>query len=219
MRKIDLTGMQFHRLTVLSEAKERKYGKVIWQCRCACGSLVDVAGDSLKTGNTQSCGCQSLENTLSRNTTHGLSKTPEYAVWGSMKARCENTKDGDYANYGARGIHVCPRWSQSFEAFISDMGRRPTHDHSIDRIDNDRGYEPSNCRWATNLQQANNTSRNHRLTIDGETKTIAGWSRRSGLSQSCILLRAQRGVYGRALIAPVRIHKNQGGKHNDPRHA
>jgi len=125
--------------------------------------------------------------------THGHCKggksTPEYMTWGRMKHRCYNPNNSGYRNYGGRGIKVCKRW-ENFEMFLSDMGPKPSKKHSIDRIDNDKGYSPSNCRWATKLQQARN--KRDRLTVDGETKTRRQWMKRFGIPQATYYGRIKR---------------------------
>jgi hypothetical protein len=133
-------------------------------CKCDCGSEIEVSVPDLKSGNTISCGCWKIEATKRANSTHGMSisvdrgrkATTEYQIWHGMIQRCEHPKNGSYQWYGARGIRVCERWRCSFEAFFSDMGPRPSLDHSIDRIERDGDYEPGNCRWATGKEQFSN---------------------------------------------------------------
>ncbi len=110
-----------------------------------------------------------------------------------MQGRCNNPKDKDYRNYGARGIEVCERWINSFQAFVSDMGPKPSKKHSIDRIDNDGYYSPENCRWANKREQLNNTRNNRRVEIDGRTETISNWARIKGISVSSIFTRLHKG--------------------------
>ncbi len=124
------------------------------------------------------------ETLIARNTKHGLSHLPEYRRWKDMRARCRNPNNTEFKNYGGRGITVCDRWN-NFEVFLSDMGRKP-EGTTIDRIDVNGNYEPSNCRWATAQQQANNTRQNVWLEMDGERHTIAQWSVITGLSESRI---------------------------------
>jgi hypothetical protein len=122
------------------------------------------------------------------NRTHGMSRTPEYQAWGAMFTRCYNTSVPKYKHYGGRGIVVCDRW-RSFEVFLADMGSRPSPKHSLDRIDVNGNYEPTNCRWATMVMQVNNKRTNHFITLGDVTLTIAQWARKLRLSQSTIFRR------------------------------
>ena len=159
---IDLTGDRYGRLTVLRRmpnlirSKSRQVATFL--CTCECGEEVIVRSDHLRTGNTRSCGCLQREAAqlgLS-NRSHGESRRSlEYASWAAMKSRCTNPNEIHYERYGGRGISVCDRW-QSYEGFLADMGRRPSPQHSLDRINNDANYDKSNCRWATKKEQANN---------------------------------------------------------------
>lgn len=123
---------------------------------------------------------------------HGKRNTPEYRSWVHMKDRCYRLKDKSYHNYGGRGIAVCERWRKSFTAFYEDMGKRPTDKHSIDRIDNNGNYEPSNCRWATAQEQADNRRSGYRFTYGGKTLTIRQWSNESGIAYDTLRQRLLR---------------------------
>ena len=128
---------------------------------------------------------------------------PEYHSWCAMIKRCENPKDHAYRNYGGRGILVCQQW-HAFSVFLADMGRRPSSSHSIDRINNDGNYEPSNCRWATKIEQSSNTRQAIKVTFSGVTDTISGWARRLGIKHSAMQKRLSRLPLDIALTAPVR---------------
>jgi hypothetical protein len=159
VRLIDLTGRKFGRWAVIERAHTR-LGKVRWLCRCECdrGSQWTVSATSLLRGTSRSCGC--LRRRPAWNRSHGESGhsfySVEYNAWIAMKQRCFNSNYVAYARYGGRGIKVCDRWLDSFEAFLADMGRRPSDRRSLDRIDNSGDYEPANCRWATPVQQMRN---------------------------------------------------------------
>jgi hypothetical protein len=128
--------------------------------------------------------------------------TLEYKRWQSMRDRCQRPATNGYARYGGAGIKVCDRW-QSFENFYADMGPIPSPDHQVDRIDNAKGYEPGNCRWATRREQANNKRGTIIATIGGQSRTIAQWADASGLKYDTVFVRHKRGVRGEALLAPV----------------
>lgn len=153
---IDLTGKVFGRLMVLSRAGVNAAKHPLWKCRCECGQEVTIRGQSLRLGDTQSCGCLHKERASEAHRTHGQCKTPEHTTWLNIIQRCTNQRRADYARYGGRGIGVCERWRASFAAFLEDMGPRPSNDHSIERKDNSVGYEPGNCVWATQSEQLAN---------------------------------------------------------------
>lgn len=156
---IDLTGQRFGRWIVIRRDADKAYRHPTWLCRCDCGNTGVVTGQNLRVGKSQSCGCRNLDIRrdicLARNTTHGRSKSITYDTWVNMRQRCQNPRATAFHKYGAKGVRVCARW-QAFEAFLADMGERPSAAHSIDRIDNDLGYQPGNCRWATQTEQQNN---------------------------------------------------------------
>ena len=152
MAVTSLVGRRFRWLKVVA-LSQRESRHVYWRCVCRCGAEVEARSDNLKCGDTTSCGCRNR----SRLRTHGKSRTPEFACWSAMIARCYNKNNKDYDRYGGRGITVCARWRKSFVAFLNDMGQRPIG-KTLDRSDNDKGYSPKNCRWATIAQQNRNKS-------------------------------------------------------------
>lgn len=156
---IDLTGIRFGRLIVdgISHRNNRKV--ILWDCTCECGNKIKTYAPLLKSGNTKSCGCLQKEIVSNIKTKHAKSRDPLNKIYRAMKDRCLNKNNERYSSYGGRGITICDRWlgEFGFENFISDMGDRPSPNHSIDRINNDDGYHPENCRWATKVTQSHNT--------------------------------------------------------------
>jgi len=151
----DLTKQVFGRLTVLNRAENSKYGAARWCVRCSCGTEKVVRTDQLTTGSTVSCGCYLREVQRARTTTHGMTKSFEYGVWSAMKKRCTNPNHPRYHRYGGRGIKVCKRW-EKFENFFLDMGVCPIENGSIERVNNDKNYTPSNCVWIHKSAQSKN---------------------------------------------------------------
>ena len=173
---IDLTGQVFRRLTVLSGAGRSRYGQAMWLCRCECGKQKIINGSSMLNGLTMSCGCLRKK--------HGLAGTPIYSVWKNMRNRCNNQKALQYKNYGQRGISVCERWDK-FENFYADMGDRPD-ELSIERIDNNGNYEPSNCKWATHKEQGRNQRTNRIIKYGGKSQCLAEWAEEIGIARDTL---------------------------------
>ena len=208
---VDLTGQRFGRLLVISRSANIR-NEAGWLCRCDCGKEKEVRGYHLRRGLTQSCGCLQKERTgaASReaNTTHGMSRTPTHISWRSMMNRCANPKTPGFSNYGGRGIKVCERWLK-FENFLTDMGVRPLGT-TLDRKDNNGGYDPDNCRWTTPKEQQNNNSYCRIVTANGISQNVQQWSEQTGLGHSTILSRLRRGWSPEAALSPVRC--GRGGK-------
>lgn len=188
-KKLDLVGKKFGRLVVIKETIYK--GLRAWACQCDCGEKTIVTTSNLTNGHTNSCGCIKREVTAKTHTKHGMCGTPTYRSWESMLNRCNNKNGMDFSDYGGRGIKVCERW-KDFSNFYSDMGERP-EGTSIDRINVNGDYEPSNCRWATMKEQANNKRTNHHLTFRGLTLTISQWSTKLGLKREIIKDRLMSG--------------------------
>jgi hypothetical protein len=214
---IDRTGQRFGRLLVVEMRSERKGNRVIYLCKCDCGILLDVNSSALVTGNTTSCGCYAAERASALFRKHGSSNnrgqkktSDEYGVWSNIRQRCGNSKNPSFKDYGRRGIALCAEWND-FNVFLADMGNRPSKNHTIDRIDNDKGYSKANCRWATRVEQNSNKRSSNLLTYQGITKTCAEWERSMGFPEGVIKQRVNSMNWSieRALTTPVQIKQKK----------
>lgn len=203
----NILGKRFGRLTVVSFFKIIK-NQAYWTCLCDCGKTKNIKSANLSIGSTSSCGCL-IKDVISdihfKHGESGKSKTVEYETWKSIKARCYNIKNEHYIDYGGRGITMCDEWINSFDVFLADMGRRPSPKHSIDRIENDKGYYKENCRWATRKEQSNNRRNNVFLTFNNQTLSINEWAKKTNIKRMTISARIKHGwTLEKALTTPLK---------------
>lgn len=216
MRLLDLTGRTFGRLTVLSRAENGKGGKSRWLCKCRCGNECIVHSSSLVSGNTRSCGCLRREESHNRSTTHGMSKSPLFAVWRAMVGRCENPNNKSYPYYGGKGISVCKEWHGSSTFFEWALNNGYSHGLTIERIDVGKGYEPDNCKWIPRKQQARNKTNNVMVEIDGTSKCLPEWCEEYGMSYYTVYQRIKKLGWEpkKALTTPIKKPKKKAGENH-----
>ena len=199
-------GKQYWKWTVIHYLEKRgegRHGRHYYIGRCECGTEkpVDIAG--LVNDRSKSCGCNNKEAGVKRST-HGKHGSPEYWAWAAMKDRCNNKNNPNYYRYGGRGILVCERWMK-FEQFFADMGMKPSKKHTLERLDNDEGYSPSNCAWKPMLEQARNKVSNVILEIDGVKKCLCDWAKLSPVTYQTIQWRLRCGMTTKeAVFTPSR---------------
>lgn len=208
----NLIGCRFGRLVVIKRSTNRG-GRVMWFCACDCGKEKSIKSSSLLEGRTKSCGCRIVEAAIARVLVDNMSRSPEKQAWYKMLRRCHDPEHFGYLNYGARGITVCQRWRDSFLTFYEDMGPRPSAKHSIDRIDNNKGYEPENCRWATASQQNGNQRRSIIIEFQGRKQCLAHWAKEYGITAPLLYYRVKAGWdLQTALTKPIvaiKSHRSQ----------
>ena len=192
----DLTGKKFGRLTVIDKAEKhvKPSGGTVgrWKCKCDCGNVLVVDTHSLKSGHTQSCGCRKIEMLVEQSTKHGMYRKTVYRTWDSMVQRCENQRHKQYNDYGGRGIKVCDRWRNSFQAFFDDVSILPhfgENGYTLDRMNVNGNYEPTNVRWATKKEQQNNMRSNLLISYNDQTKTLSQWAEELGFKNSTLYSR------------------------------
>lgn len=194
----DLTGQKFGRLTVLRQAPDKikpsgAHSKM-WECKCDCGNIKIISRSSLVSGDTVSCGCYHKEHAHDYGKKHGLTNTKLYTKWSGIVQRCTNPNAIHYDMYGGRGITICDEWRNDFYSFYSWSIENGYKDGlTIDRIDNNKGYYPENCRWTDLETQANNTRRNHYITYNNETKTLTQWARLLNVNVETLRYRVNHG--------------------------
>lgn len=212
----DLTGKKFGRLTVIKRAERREpHRGAFWLCKCDCGNEKVISGNALKT-TTKSCGCLNRENAVEKGKSkykHRMTGTRLYNIWSGIKTRCYNSKCKIYKYYGGNGIEMCKEWKDDFISFYDWATKNGyTKNLSIDRIDVNGNYEPSNCRWATHIEQANNTSKNKRISIGGEEHTLHEWLRIKNINRGTYYRRIEMGWdVVSSIMKPPKPKKMKGG--------
>lgn len=205
--RIDLIGKHFGKLLVLEKLKRQNDSHPYYKCVCECGNTTIVRSNALTCGNTKTCGCSRHE---SKNTTHQMSKTRIYKIWTGMKQRCYNRKSKAYDRYGGRGICMCKEWVNDFEPFFKwSLNNGYSKCLSIDRIDVDGNYEPSNCRWASDKQQSDNKRCNINITMNGKTQDLQQWCDEYGINRSTVntRVRIMGWSYEKSITTKARHHK------------
>jgi len=221
-KKLDWSGKIQGDLTIVRDVGKDSYGSRLWECICKCGATVNKTSGNLANG-VKSCStaCGVATSNIVR-TKHGQARDTHrskvYNAWLGLKDRCLNPKAAAYHRYGGRGITVCDSWRDSYDAFYKDVGEPPTPKHTLDRIDNNKGYEPSNVRWATRKEQSNNISTNVWVEYDGKRMTWAQWAEYLGISYNCLMTRKKKGKpIEEILLPPLSAGRPKGVKDTKPR--
>lgn len=194
----DLTSREFGRLFVIGINRRDSRGKIYYDCICKCGNRVVVNSNSLKAGHTRSCGCLQVELSRKRHTKHGLSYSKIRGIWRNMIRRCECKNDASYENYGGRGISVCDEWHnlEAFAKWILEAGYdecRERGEQTIERIDVNGNYEPSNCKLANMIKQGRNKRNNREFLLNGKRITLQELSEITGVNRTTISYRLSKG--------------------------
>ena len=217
-KAINIAGQRFGRLTVIERVESRR-AQAQWRCVCDCGKETVVRSQDLRNGHTKSCGCYGLEVSVSHTpsfSTHKESRSRLYRVWIGMKGRCNNCKNKTYSYYGGRGIKVCQDWDESYALFRDwALANGYQENLTIDRIDVNGNYCPENCRWVSMKVQMNNTRANRRITLNGETKTMAEWSESTGLSYETIRNRTIKGKPADEVLQMPKAGREKCGNKNE----
>jgi hypothetical protein len=213
----DLIGASIGALNIIAYLgfESRRHGRHhFYGAKCDCGQFCILDYNRLLKGEPRSCGCENSRSTIGkRATTHGMTYTPTYSVWNAMKTRCLYKCSGSYERYGGAGVKVCDEWMKSFEAFLSHVGPRPSMQHTLDRIDAKKNYEPGNVRWATVYEQCRHKSSNRILVVDGVGRSMVEWSEIGGISYDTLKNRIYDGwEHKAAVFTPVRKMRKWNGK-------
>lgn len=203
----DITGKKFGRLTVIKMVERNKFNQIQYLCKCECGNEKIILGSVLRSGHTQSCGCLHKEIIGKASKKHGKTNTRIYQTWCNIKARCYNSANTYYYNYGGRGIIMCDEWKNNFENFYEwGINNGYSDNLTIDRIDVNGNYEPNNCRWTTREIQNKNTRRTRKITINNETHCLSEWCNIYKINKGTVLSRILRNGWDevRAVTTPVK---------------
>lgn len=203
----DMTNKRFGKVRVIRRASAYGETPVKWLCLCDCGVEFATAGGELRGGRVKSCGCARIESVKKALTTHGMSGTRMFKIWSHMIERCTCKTHKQYEHYGGRGITVCDEWKkfENFHEWATENGYKESL--TIDRIDNDGNYKPSNCRWADNFTQQNNQRRTTRVEVNGVTMTLSEWALETGIKKTTLESRYYKGVRGSKFIEAPRIYR------------
>ncbi len=199
MKLIDLTGERFGKLVVLGRA-DSKTRRTMWLCKCDCGRESTIDGGNLKAGRQSSCGCIKAN----KHAAH-----PLWHIYINIFSRCYNKSNHAFDRYGGRNIVMCQDWKESFDVFVKDIGPRPSLKHSIDRIDSNGNYEPSNCRWATSKIQNRNRRNNVLLTHNGKTQCMTAWAEEVGIAHGLIWVRLKMGWSTEEALSPTKWRRRE----------
>ncbi len=194
--RLDISGEIYGQLKAIEFCGKTKHNQAIWTFECtACGNVIERPAHVVRNGNTRSCGCVTNALKSKNRATHGLANRPEYSSYRAMLARCFNQKNNLFHRYGGRGITVCDRWvgEDGPTNFFADMGEKPSKGHSIERIDNDGNYCPTNCVWATRSEQMQTRSTTRLIRFDDLEMSIAAWERHLGFGLGVVRDRLNRG--------------------------
>lgn len=208
-RREDYTGQKFGKLTALEHVDTTSAGHQRYRFSCDCGGEITTRISKVVSGEVKGCGCL-IGGIPKHGDWRGNKPTPEWLAWALMKYRCLDPNHPAYPRYGGRGITVCDQWRESYENFLADMGRRPTPKHTLERIDNDKGYEPDNCRWATRTEQARNRSDTRWVVVNGVRMSAAEAADRAGMPRGLIWQRLKYGwSVDRALSTPKKLYRGE----------
>ena len=218
MKTIDISNKKFGKLLAVKRCTNMS-GKTAWECKCDCGNITFVTTSNLTCNRIRSCGCLKIKQLLERSTTHNQRHTVLYSVWRGLRQRCNNPKHASYHNYGGRGIKVCEEWDKSFQSFYdwSYANGYSTENQkdeklklTIDRIDNNGNYEPSNCRWVDRKTQTRNMRTTRFITFNGQNKSVSEWCEIYGIKLQTFNTRIRNGwSIEEALTKPIGSKKSK----------